>query len=121
MNFEKTTWITVTFKKEGIHRYPAAENIEGVQFLAHPHRHLFGFKVWLEVMHNDRDVEFILFKRELESLFTNGVMDIDYKSCEMLAEDMIGYINNKYPGRSIKVEVDEDGENSALVEFIRKD
>jgi len=41
--------------------------------------------VTLEVNHNDRDVEFILFKREMEDLFESGVMQADYKSCEMMA------------------------------------
>jgi hypothetical protein len=107
--------IFVTFQKEGIHRYPDAP--EGVEFLKHPHRHMFHFRVTLDVFHNDRDVEFILFKRELEALYSAATLQVDFKSCEMLAEDLIDYISKKYPGRKISVEVSEDGENGATLHF----
>ena len=59
--------IFVTFQKEGIHRFPAAETDPqfatgdeyDVSFLAVPHRHIFHFRVEIEVFHNDRDIEFI--------------------------------------------------------------
>ena len=107
--------IFVTFQKEGIHRYPAAP--AGVEFLQHPHRHIFHFRVTLQVNHNDRDVEFIMFKRELENLYKEATLQVDYKSCEMLAEDLIEYISGKYPERDIAVEVSEDGENGATVTY----
>lgn len=108
-------YIKVSFQKEGIHKYPAAKDLEGVEFLQYPHRHMFYFYVTLEVNHNDRDVEFILFKRELESLFESGVMQADHKSCEMMAEDLLNYIEKEYPDRGCKVEVFEDDENGALL------
>jgi hypothetical protein len=109
------SFIWVTFQKEGIHCYPDAP--EGVEFLKHPHRHMFHFRVELEVFHDDRDVEFILFKRELEGLFDNGVMELDYKSCEMLAQELHTYISEKYPHRDIVIEVSEDGENGCRMYF----
>jgi hypothetical protein len=117
--------IFVTFSKEGIHRYPAAATDPNlatgdkydVSFLANPHRHIFHFKVTISVTHNDRDIEFIQFKRWFENMFEDGTMNIDYKSCEMLAEDLIGRINGKYPGRSGQVEVSEDAENGAILTF----
>jgi hypothetical protein len=108
--------IFVTFQKEGIHRYPDAP--AGVEFLKNPHRHMFHFRVSISVVHNDRDIEFILFKRELEALYTGGAMEIDHKSCEMLAEDLIDYIVKAYPGRDVAVEVSEDGENGATLSFM---
>lgn len=105
--------IFVTFQKEGIHRYPDAP--EGVEFLKHPHRHIFHFRVDVDVFHNDRDIEFILFKRELEALYSAQTLQVDHKSCEMLAEDLIDYISKKYPGRKVFVEVSEDGENGATL------
>lgn len=107
--------IFVTFQKEGIHRYPDAP--EGVEFLRNPHRHIFHFRVSIAVYHNDRDIEFILFKRELEALYSEATLQVDYKSCEMLAEDLIDYISKKYPDRKISVEVSEDGENGAILHF----
>jgi len=44
--------IYVTFQREGIHRYPAAETdvaLESVSFLQFPHRHMFHFKVSIAV------------------------------------------------------------------------
>jgi len=107
--------IRVSFQKEGIHRYPAAKDLKGVEFLQYPHRHIFHFYVTLEVSHNDRDVEFILFKRELEALFESGAMQADYMSCEMMAEEVLGYIETEYPGRVVQVEVFEDDENGAIL------
>ena len=106
--------IWVTFKKEGIHKYPAALTepaLEDVQFLGYPHRHIFHFKVWITVNHNDRDIEFIQFKRWLESLYSDGTLQLDYKSCEMIADDLAVIINEKYPSRSFTIDVSEDGEN----------
>lgn len=107
--------IFVTFQKEGIHRYPDAP--EGVEFLKHQHRHIFHFTVWIDVFHNERDIEFILFKRDLEAQYAWGVLQMDQKSCEMLAEDLINYISNKYTGRKISVIVSEDGENGAQLDY----
>lgn len=109
------TSIWVTFQKEGVHKYPAAKNIEGVEFLQYPHRHVFHFKITMEVFHDDRDVEFILFKRELEQQYDTGVLELDYKSCEMIASDLSHYIQEHYPDREVSVSVSEDNENGAIV------
>jgi hypothetical protein len=113
----KKSFIYVTFQKEGIHCYPAAKDIKGVEFLAHPHRHMFHFKVKIEVFHDDRDIEFILFKRELESLYNDDVLQLDYKSCEMLADDLYNYLVKYYPNRDIMIDISEDGENGAEVYY----
>ena len=120
----KSRTIFVTFQKEGIHKYPAAATdpaLANVSFLGFPHRHIFHFKVTIDVFHNDRDIEFILFKRELEALYGNGTLQMDFQSCEMLAEGLIEYISNKYPGRSISAEVSEDGENGATLVYVPED
>ena len=121
---EKMIW--VTFQKEGIHKYPAAltdPNLAtgdeyDVSFLGHPHRHIFHFKVWISVVHNDRDIEFIQFKRWLEKLYATGTVQLDYKSCEMMAEDLYQQISTKYPGRSVWIEVSEDGENGTFIKWL---
>ena len=108
-------YIKVSFQKEGIHKYPDAKNLKGVEFLQYPHRHIFHFYVTLSVEHNDRDVEFILFKRELQNLFNDVILQVDYKSCEMIADDLLDYIEVNYPNRYVQVEVYEDNENGAEV------
>jgi len=117
----KTIW--VTFKREGIHKYPAAledPKLEDVKFLGYPHRHMFHFKVWIEVFHDDRDIEFIQFKRWLESLY-QGTLELDYKSCEMIADELADQIQTKYPGRQVRIEVSEDGENGCDIDYVSKE
>jgi hypothetical protein len=117
--------IWVTFRKEGIHKYPAAltdSNLAtgdeyDVSFLGYPHRHIFHFKVWIGVTHDDRDIEFIQFKRWLEKLYAEGTLQLDYKSCEMMSGDLFDAISNKYPGREIWIEVSEDGENGSFIKY----
>jgi hypothetical protein len=119
--------IWVTFRKEGIHKYPAAATDPNlatgdeydVSFLANPHRHIFHFRVWLSVTHNDRDVEFIQFKRWLEKLYSSneGVLSLDYKSCEMMSDDLYAQVSQRYPGREVWIEVSEDGENGSFIKY----
>ncbi len=113
--------IWVTFQREGIHCYPEALNkseLSDVSFLGHPHRHIFHFKITINVEHDNRDIEFIQFKRWLEELYSNNVLQLDYKSCEMIGEDLIGTIRTKYPKLTyISVDVSEDNENGAITTF----
>ena len=117
--------IWVTFRKEGMHKYPAALTDPAlatgdeydVSFLGYPHRHIFHFKVWIGVTHDDRDIEFIQFKRWLENLYKEGTLQLDYKSCEMMSQDLYDSISNKYPGREIWIEVSEDGENGSFIKY----
>ena len=117
--------IWVTFKKEGIHKYPAAltdptlatGDEYDVSFLGYPHRHIFHFRVWISVTHNDRDIEFIQFKRWLENLYNDGTVQLDYKSCEMMSDELHSIISSKYPGREVWIEVSEDGENGSFIKY----
>lgn len=109
-------FIFVTFQMEGIHKYPEAltnPNLADVSFLGYPHRHIFHFKVAITVNHTNRDLEFIQFKRWLISLYDQKTLQLDYKSCEMIADDLYHSINNKYPNREVVITVSEDGENGA--------
>ena len=115
---QKKVW--VTFQREGIHCFPAAAEdpkLADVSFLASPHRHIFHFRVAIDVFHDDRELEFIQFKRWLESLYVNTVLQLDYKSCEMIADDLYVQIAAKYPNRDVWIEVSEDGENGCYVEY----
>jgi len=111
--------IWVTFQREGIHRFPAAATdpkLADVAFLANEHRHIFHFNVSIEVFHNDRDIEFIQFKRWLESLY-QGTLELNFKSCEMISDDLYEVIASRYPGRDIEITVSEDGENGATIRY----
>ena len=119
--------IFVRFQKEGIHKYPAAATDPSlatgdeydVSFLATPHRHIFHFDVAIEVFHNDRDIEFIQFKRWLEKQYSQGILELNYKSCEMISDDLYMQISTRYPDRDIEVTVSEDGENGATIYYNR--
>ena len=120
---KKKVWIT--FLKEGIHCFPAAATDPklktgdeyDVSFLANPHRHIFHFRVCIDVFHDDRELEFIQFKRWLESLYAGNILELNYKSCEMIADDLYDQIAEKYPNRDVWIEVSEDGENGCYVEY----
>ena len=122
-NAKRSIW--VTFTKEGIHKYPAALDDPAlatgdeydVSFLGYPHRHTFHFKVQIQVTHNDRDIEFIQFKRWLENLYKEDILELDYKSCEMIADDLYLEINAKYPSRFVVIDVAEDGENGCQIVY----
>ena len=96
-NAERSIW--VTFSKEGVHMYPGADtdpklatgDWDDVSFLGIPHRHIFHFKVRIEVFHNDRDIEFIQFKRWMQRLYdVEGVLELNHKSCEMISDGCPG-------------------------------
>lgn len=117
--------VWVTFQKEGIHMYPSASTSENlktgdeydVSFLGYPHRHIFHFNVAIQVFHNDRDIEFIQFKRWLESMYGDGTLVLNHKSCEMISDDLYEAIASRYPGRDIEITVSEDGENGATIRY----
>ena len=118
---KRSVW--VTFRKEGVHMYPGADtdpklatgDWDDVSFLGFPHRHIFHFRVRIEVFHDDRDIEFIQFKRWMERLYAQDVIQLDHKSCEMIADDLYEEISTKYPGRFVEIEVSEDGENGCQI------
>ena len=117
--------IWVTFRKEGVHCYPAAATDPNlatgdeydVAFLANKHRHIFHFRVWIGVTHNDRDIEFIQFKRWLENLYKDNILNLDFMSCEMMSDDLYSEISQKYPNREVWIEVSEDGENGSFIKY----
>jgi len=122
-NAKRMIW--VTFRKEGIHKYPAAATDPNlctageydVSFLANPHRHIFHFNVGIQVFHNDRDIEFIQFKRWLENLYAGGTLELNFKSCEMISDDLYEEIASRYPDRDVEITVSEDGENGATIVY----
>lgn len=112
------TYIIIRLNMEGFHYFENAGDIyPEVAFLANPHRHQFYFELKKEVFHDDRDVEFILFKREVESYLRNKYFDpilnalnFGPMSCEMIARELIGYFGLK------SCSVFEDNENGAIIE-----
>ena len=122
---DELSMIWVKFQKEGIHCYPAAATDPNlatgdeydVSFLATPHRHIFHFQVNIQVFDDDRDIEFIQFKRWLEKCYSNGTLELNHKSCEMIARELNTTITARYPGRRTLISVSEDNENGASIIF----
>ena len=117
-----TTWAKVQTAFTGMHRWEGAP--EEVEFLGLLHRHEFHVTVELAQAHDNRDLEYIMFKRALDEFldrYGDTMRDTDTylgnKSCEMIAKDIIEWVRDEYGNRSITVEVLEDGENGAVVEY----
>lgn len=110
-------FITVITQFEGFHAWPQAP--DEVEFLRYKHRHLFGVSVTLEVMHNDRELEFFLVKKKVDELIDLLVDKEDVGSCEMCASQLATALHQVYD-RFVSVTVSEDKENSATV-IIKKE
>jgi hypothetical protein len=111
-----SSYIVVRFRFEGIHNYPLAP--AGVLFLKDKHRHVFHVEAKIQVFHDDRELEFILVKRLLESNMICKQYDLGSMSCETIAKAFISQLQFVYGySRNIFIRVFEDGENGAEVEY----
>ena len=102
---------------EGVHRWANAAGVfPEVGFLSHVHRHKWFITAKKKVRHDDRDVEFILFGRDIREYLnhqyyneTARTHDFEEMSCEMLAREILEEFDCCY------VSVFEDNENGAEV------
>lgn len=119
-NFLKTkTMVFINFQVEGFHNFPkAAELFPEASFLADRHRHIFHIKCSKLVNHDDRDEEFILWKRKIQSaIFSkygkvpSNITTVEFgaMSCEMIARWLLEEFELS------ECEVSEDGENGAKI------
>jgi hypothetical protein len=44
-------------------------------------------------------------------------LNLDYKSCEMIADELYNVIITNYPDREVWIEVSEDGENGCFNKY----
>lgn len=112
----KTVFIKVRFQFEGEHCWPEAP--DAVKFLRSVHRHMFHVTLIAEVKHDDRELEFIMVKRQLE----NWVDDVKASwpkrmSCEQIANSIGLQFMEWYGRRVCSVEVSEDAENGAVISW----
>jgi hypothetical protein len=105
-------YVYCTFQRGGVHQW---NNASGkVEYLRNLHHHYFFFKVWVSVDSDDREIEFILLRGELES-FVNTLGE-KVGSCEMMIREILNYLRDKYPHRKYKIDVSEEGINGAYYE-----
>lgn len=118
-------FVYVSIQKEGYHCFPEAATDPlfatgdeyDVSHLAYRHMHYFFIKVWVEVKHANRQIEFIQMRRWLENLYGSGTLSLNSKSCEMIAEDLYLQLADKYPDSEVRIDVSEDNINGAYLEF----
>lgn len=112
------TFIKVRTEFEGFHFYPGAGTIDSrIEFLESVHRHMFKVEVKISVTHSDRELEFFLVKWALED-FLKGGKSQDFKSCEMIAEDILHkHLIPAYGERYYEIVVSEDGESDGILEY----
>jgi len=111
------TFIKVRTEFEGYHRYPIASQIDSrIAFLENEHRHMFKVEVKISVSHLDRELEFFLVKWALQDFIKGG--DMNHKSCEMIAMDLLnGFLRPSFGERYYEIVVSEDGESDGIVEY----
>lgn len=109
------TKIFVRTQFEGFHSYINAP--EQVKYLRDLHRHIFHVEITMTVFHDDREIEFIMLKNDVNTYL--DVLKNTNHSCEQYAELILNYIENMYSTkekhRYISVSVSEDNENGAIV------
>lgn len=77
---------------------------------------MFHVVVHIEQFHGRRDVEYLLFKKWLNEtiMLLRDVWQTSV-SCEQMASSILMEIEHHYQGRAVRVEVNEDNENGAIV------
>jgi len=107
--------IAVSFSFEAFHNWPDAP--EDVSFLRNTHRHLFYGKAYIEVFHDNREVEFFMLKREIDDYIKlNFTGNIKSASCEKIASNLFWFIRSTLELPALRVEIWEDNENGAIIE-----
>lgn len=112
------TYIKVRTEFEGFHHYPNAGEIDPrIKFLESEHRHIFKVEVKISVTHLDRELEFFLVKWKLREFIGEGQMN--HKSCEMIATDILAHLIENYGNyREYEIVVSEDGESDGIVHYL---
>jgi predicted amidophosphoribosyltransferase len=108
-------FIKIKSQFKGFHKWDEAPPSKA--FLRSLHRHLFLVEAKIQVLHNDRELEFFAVQEQLEALIST-FKHHDCGSCEMIAERFLKGLEEKYPDRFIEVSVSEDGENAGIFDNV---
>jgi hypothetical protein len=123
---KKKIMVNTSFR--GTHSWPEASDLAGedVEFLETEHRHTFHVKAELSVSDSDREVEFFIFQKIVDSTIevlygsteSSLVYRLGRRSCEHMCEEIINYLRKDLTNNTISVEVWEDKEVGARVDSI---
>lgn len=112
----RSSVIRVRWNQSGFHRWPDAREVTGERraYLAERHRHLFYYEAVVEVSHDDRQIEFHDLLDECRA-FTAQRVEHEHRSCEMLASEVLDFIESRFEvaGLVRSVTVLEDNECGA--------
>lgn len=114
---DEQVFVWCTFSFEAWHKWDGEKVANNSSFLRNVHRHIFKVELRWQVVDLDREVEFIIRKREAEQL-AKKKHQTDYEttvnwSCEHWASFLMKQLGACYAS------VSEDGENGAII--ARKD
>ena len=103
-------YIVIKTNFPAIHNWPGC-NVPEVEYLKHPHRHLFYAVIRFKIDHNNRDIEFINMKSKIDEYINLKYKEknIGAMSCESIAEDILIQFNADF------VSIFEDNENGAEI------
>lgn len=121
----KKTFVYCTLQKEAYHCFPEAGTDPqyktgdeyDVSHLSNRHMHYFNFKVWVEVTHENRQIEFIQLRRWIEKLYNSGTLELSNQSCEMLSDALYEKLAEKYPNKEIRIDISEEGINGSYTVY----
>lgn len=115
--------IIVRTQFAGVHLWADAPDVVG--YLRSQHRHVFNIEAKISVDHNDRELEFIMVKAEIDKFMQEYIEakkqqvtrpeELNLGSCEMMCEYLIEKLTEKYGNRDYTVRVFEDNENGGEV------
>lgn len=106
--------IVVKTSFEGVHQYLNAP--DEVAFLREPHRHTFFVEAEIEVFDDDRELEFIIVKRKLNTYLYSKPFGNTF-SCEQMSKQIIKFLLEEFGNRDMCVTVLEDNENGGRVRY----
>ncbi len=111
---KKITYAKIYGEFEALHKYTNAP--EEVSYLRNEHRHLFKVIIQIEQFHNNRDIEYYMFKTWLNIMLYYMDKPITW-SCEMYCDHLSKLIEDKYGARKLRIEVNEDNMEGAICEY----
>jgi hypoxanthine-guanine phosphoribosyltransferase len=104
---------------KALHCWPEAP--EEVSFLQDLHRHVFNVITHIDTI-GDRQIEFFMCQTRIQGFLSSQFegKTLGRMSCEVMAEKIGEFLLEHYDLTTVKVEVNEDGENGSIITLSRE-